>query len=233
MMNLESLVIPLMTGTVAGLMHTLSGPDHLAAVAPLAAQKRQAAWRLGFRWGVGHASGVLAVGLLSLWFREILPLDTLSFWGERMVGIVLIGIGLWGLRRVLNQRAHQHAHEHDGMSHAHFHLHDHLSLHDPTHPAGSRHVHSHAALAIGVLHGLAGSSHLFGVLPALAFPSNVESVTFLIAFGGGTVAAMSLFSSLVGELFGRCAIRGISTYQAVMTACSLVALAVGGYWLLP
>ena len=33
------------------------------------------------------------------------------------------------------------------------------------------HAHSHAgaSFAMGTIHGLAGSSHLFGVLPALAF----------------------------------------------------------------
>jgi len=58
-------VLAILTGLLAGGVHVLSGPDHLAAVAPLAVQDRSA-WRSGLRWGLGHSSGVLLVGVLSL-----------------------------------------------------------------------------------------------------------------------------------------------------------------------
>ena len=37
------------TGLLAGCFHVLSGPDHLAAVAPLALSSRTRAWREGWR----------------------------------------------------------------------------------------------------------------------------------------------------------------------------------------
>ena len=42
---------------------------------------------------------------------------------------------------------------------------------------------SGASFAMGTLHGLAGSSHLFGVLPALAFSTRADSMLYLAGFG--------------------------------------------------
>ena len=53
-------------GFLAGFVHVLSGPDHLAAIAPYAVDGKSRAWRTGVRWGLGHAAGVLGVGLLVL-----------------------------------------------------------------------------------------------------------------------------------------------------------------------
>ena len=92
----------LVTGALAGLFHVLSGPDHLAAVAPLAVDGRRKGWIAGWTWGLGHASGVVVVALLGVLLRELLPpIDILSAWSERVVGAALIGIGLWALSRCL------------------------------------------------------------------------------------------------------------------------------------
>ena len=48
-------------GLAAGSIHVLAGPDHLAAVAPLAAERETRPWRAGLLWGVGHAAGVVVV----------------------------------------------------------------------------------------------------------------------------------------------------------------------------
>ena len=66
-------------GLAAGLLHVFSGPDHLAAVAPLAADaERRRQWRTGLQWGIGHTTGVLLIALLLLLLRERLPLDLIS-----------------------------------------------------------------------------------------------------------------------------------------------------------
>ena len=56
-------------GLLAGAAHVLSGPDHLAGVAPLAADRPAAtgaAWpaRIGATWGLGHGLGVAILGVL-------------------------------------------------------------------------------------------------------------------------------------------------------------------------
>jgi hypothetical protein len=69
----------------------------------LAVEDGRRGWFAGWTWGFGHASGVVVVALLAIVVRDLLPpVDILSAWGERVVGIALIAIGLWALRRGLN-----------------------------------------------------------------------------------------------------------------------------------
>jgi acyl-CoA thioesterase len=92
------------------------------------------------------------IGLLSLWLRDWLPVDLLSSWGERLVGVMLFGIGLWALRRALKHNVHAHEHEHDGDMHVHLHTHGHTQA--THHDRNDAHQHTHAAFGIGILHGL-------------------------------------------------------------------------------
>jgi ABC-type nickel/cobalt efflux system permease component RcnA len=222
------MIVALIGGWIAGMLHVWSGPDHLAAIAPLAARRPRRAWVSGARWGFGHSAGVAAVGLLSLWLRDLLPVNLLSSWGERLVGVMLFGIGLWGLRKAFNKKVHSHEHQHDGERHLHVHVH---SKHVP-HQRAEAHGHSHAAFGIGILHGLAGSSHFLGVLPILAFPTTAQAVTYLGAFGLGTVVSMAAFSSVVGLVAARCSIGGDRAYRRMMAVCSVAAIGVGCFWLL-
>ena len=43
---------------------------------------------------------------------------------------------------------------------------------------------------MGVLHGVAGTSHFLGVLPALAMPTRAAALVYIAAFGGGSILAM-------------------------------------------
>jgi ABC-type nickel/cobalt efflux system permease component RcnA len=225
---MTTLIVPALSGLAAGFVHVLSGPDHLAAVAPLAVEARDGYWRPGFTWGLGHTGGVLLVGLLALLFRELLPVELLSSWGERMVGVVLIGIGLWGIRRAASLTVHVHEHTHDGVRHAHVHAHS-----PGAHPPAASHPHAHtrAAFAVGVLHGLAGSSHLLGVLPALAFDTRAASLAYLAAFGVATIGTMTGFGGLLGLFAERARAGGAGLYRRVLYACSIAAIIVGIGWL--
>ena len=220
-------MISVFTGLMAGTFHVLSGPDHLAAVAPLATRGHRHAWVTGLRWGLGHSTGVILVGLLSLLLRDLLPIDLISGWSERLVGVLLIGIGLWGLRKTFSRQLHAHEHVHGDERHLHLHLHAPREKHNVL-----VHQHTHAAFGIGTLHGLAGSSHFLGVLPALAFHDTLEAVSYLVFYGLGTIIAMTSFSSIIGLVAARLSIGGVKAYRGMMLACSIAAVATGGYWLL-
>jgi ABC-type nickel/cobalt efflux system permease component RcnA len=222
-------MIAAITGLIAGIVHVWSGPDHLAAIAPLAVRKPRQAWAPGARWGLGHSAGVAVVGLLSLWLRDLLPVNLLSTWGERFVGVMLVGIGAWALRKAL--RVHVHEHEHDGDRHVHIHAHTHgrQTAHER---AEAHHHHTHAAFGIGILHGLAGSSHFLVVLPSLAFPTFSQALAYLLCFGAGTVLSMAAFSSVMGLLASRCAAGSAKIYRGLMTVCATTAIAVGCFWLI-
>lgn len=183
--------VAVMAGFMAGLVHVLSGPDHLAAVAPLAGNK-SGGWRAGLQWGFGHCAGVLLIGVLALVFREILPLDEVSSSAEKLVGLILIGVGAWGICK--------------GFS-------------------GRPKVAARAAFAIGTVHGLAGGSHLIGVVPALLFPAPVAACAYFTAFAAGTIAAMAGFSWLIAGVPQR-------FYRTTVLASSCAAVVIGFYWLI-
>jgi hypothetical protein len=207
---------------VAGLVHVLTGPDHLAAVAPLAAADRARGWLAGWTWGIGHASGVVVVAVLAILLRDLLPpIDVLSSWGERLVGVALIAIGIWGLRRSL--RIGVAPHTHGPYSHQHMHV--------QAGPHWMRRLgHAHASFYMGVLHGVAGSSHFLGVLPALALPTRAASLVYIAAFGVGTVLAMTGFAAVVGSAGGHLH-PGTTGYRRLMMTAAVMALAVGSWWL--
>src|SRR5437879_2653865 len=218
-------MIAALAGLVAGTLHVWSGPDHLAAIAPLAVRRPERAWRPGVRWGLGHSAGVAVVGLLSLWLRDLLPLKLISSWGERFVGVLLFAIGIWALRKAF--KIHAHEHEHHGERHIHLHAHSPRVTHDQA----QAHQHTHAAFGIGILHGLAGSSHFLGVLPILALPTRIEALASLVTFGSGTVVAMAGFSWVMGLMASRLAHRGTQVYRGLMGSCAVAAMTVGCYWL--
>ena len=98
-----------LAGIAAGLIHVVSGPDHLAAVAPLAVDRDRPQWRAGLQWGLGHTAGVLLIGALLISFRELLPIDRISGAGERIVGAALLVVAVWAFARARSARPHVHA----------------------------------------------------------------------------------------------------------------------------
>jgi hypothetical protein len=224
-LNQASALLIVAAGIGAGLVHVFSGPDHLAAIAPLALKRQRGAWLTGLRWGMGHASGVIFVGVLSLILRGLLPVDLISSWSDRLVGALLIGIGLWTLRKAL--LIHTHTHAHEGESHAHIHIH---GRNNAKAHSVKRHVHTHAAFGIGTLHGLSGSSHFLAIIPALAMPSTALAIIYLACYGVGTVLAMMLFASAINSFSMRVA-GTAKVYRGFMFACSGLAVTIGCVWL--
>lgn len=214
-------------GLAAGLLHVFSGPDHLAAIAPLAADgdrpppprlrrgraealraKAGGQWKAGLQWGIGHTTGVLLIAFLLLLLREQLPLDAISGHSEQIVGVMLIGVGSWGIWRAMRLGLHPHGHSHVAPV-----------------------PHAGASFAMGTIHGLAGSSHLFGVLPALALPNRQASMLYLAGFGLGAIAGMTAFAAVMGLLSHRLGRRNPRGYSGLLYASSAAALVVGGFWL--
>jgi sulfite exporter TauE/SafE len=191
----------LFAGLAAGLLHVFSGPDHLAAIAPLAVDGERGNWKAGLQWGIGHTTGVLLIAVLLLVLRDQLPLDAISANSERLVGVLLIGVGGWGAWRAM--RPHAHAAK----------------------------PHTAASFVMGTVHGFAGSSHLFGVLPALAMPSRESSALYLAGFGLGAIAGMTAFAAAMGLMSHRLGRRHSRSYSGLLYASSAAALVVGGVWL--
>ena len=59
---------------------------------------------IGFGWGPDEVSPQRAVHLELVAFRELLPMQALSAWSERLVGVALVAVGFWGLWRARSPR---------------------------------------------------------------------------------------------------------------------------------
>jgi nickel/cobalt exporter len=93
-------ILPALAGLTAGATHALSGPDHLAAVLPLASEAPERGPLIGLSWGLGHGAGTVLLAVIAMGLRVQLDLDALGSGAEALIGLVLIGTGLWALRRV-------------------------------------------------------------------------------------------------------------------------------------
>jgi hypothetical protein len=216
-------MLVVLTATLAGVVHVLTGPDHMAAVAPLAIADRRRGWLAGWTWGLGHASGVVVVAVLAVLLRDLLPpLAFISWWGEKLVGGALVAIGLWAFRHAYDVGASPH--EHHGVRHAHVHVRGGSVL-------GRRLGHSHAAFAMGTLHGIAGTSHFLGVLPALALPTRAAALGYIVTFGAATVAAMTAFAGVVGLAATNTEIRNTGAHRLLVCTGATVAILVGVFWM--
>ena len=111
-------------------MHVLTGPDHLSALATLSAavSERRQAFFLGVRWGIGHSTGLLLVGVIlivqdavtyhknnnegddddssqSTTTTTIEVPDSISHLFESLVGVFMLLLGCYGIRQA-NERKH-------------------------------------------------------------------------------------------------------------------------------
>lgn len=211
------------TGLVAGCLHVFSGPDHLAALAPMAIRDKRKAIGLGALWGLGHGMAVSVVASLALMAKHVINVQAISAWSEFLVGLLLVVVGLWAIRRALQLVVHSHGHDHNHDSHGHAHLHVHVgSEHDPATHQG----HSHAALGIGFLHGAAGTGHLFGVIPALALPP-AQAAVYVAAYLCAAVGSMALFGGLLGKIAD---VGGQGTMRSLMMGSGACAVGIGVFW---
>ena len=184
----------LVLGMLLGMKHATEA-DHLAAVATLATRQGSLhqTLRQGVAWGVGHTATLMLFGGAVLGLGHAIS-PALERALETAVGAMLVGLGIDVLRRLAHDRIHFHAHRH-AASGAHFHAHGHRG--EGPHQA-SAHRHAHGgwpirALAVGVMHGLAGSAALV-VLAMQSMPSAALGLGYIALFGLGSIAGMALLS---------------------------------------
>jgi len=222
-------------GLIASILHVLTGPDHLAAVMPFAIESKRKAWKIGLFWGIGHLIGMLSIGILFLIFKDLIPVEKISNYSEQIVGVVLIGIGLWSFYRIFYQRKnHKHLHIHSENTPI-IHKHEHEHLHEQSH----HHKHkkdlkqsNFASLSIGFLHGLAGISHFLLFLPVLGFDSQSDSMFYVFGFMAGIIIAMTTFAIVIGKMSSSIK-NGHNEvlFKGIRLAGGLFAVIIGIYWL--
>jgi len=227
------LTFPLFAGIIAALLHVISGPDHLAAVTPFAIESKKKAWKVGLFWGIGHLLGMLSIGVLFLFFKELIPIEKISEQSEKFVGIVLIILGLWIFFKIFKEdKKHKHTHVHSNVNpiiHEHGHLHNSENTHNHKHPNLKQ--GNIASLSVGFVHGLAGIAHFVLFLPVIGFTSTIDSVKYIIGFAIGTLLAMVAFAMVIGNISAYSKRDHNETFfKGIRLAGGLFALVIGVYW---
>ncbi len=187
-------------GLASGVRHATE-PDHLAAVSTLVAQQRSAknSMRFAATWGLGHGLMLLVVGGVLLTLRAHMP-RALEESFELAVGVMLVFLGARALQQAFHAREpHSHARP-----------------------------HALRPLAIGVLHGLAGSGAL-AALAATRSPSLASGLLFLGLYGAGAMLGMAGLAGIAGVPLARL-LHADRAGRIVLTATGALSLLMGLGW---
>ncbi len=211
-----SLVSILAVGFFLGMRHATDA-DHVIAVSTILSRYREArrALWLGFFWGLGHTLTIFIVGAAIIFMGLVIsPRLELSL--ELSVGVMLAFLGaanlasflrsardLSGSSRDSSPVAHSRAHSHGDYVHSHPHSHaPEVHSHPPDQTPlafldrklGGLNLYQHLRpLTVGVVHGLAGSAAV-ALLVLAAIPDSRWTIAYLLVFGAGTIAGMTLIT---------------------------------------
>jgi high-affinity nickel permease len=172
---------------VLGLRHA-TDPDHLAAVTTLVAAGKErgkaVAARLGFAWGLGHATTLFAFGVPIVLFKTYLP-EPVQQGAETTIGFVIVALAVWLLvrwrRGIFRLDPHEHAH-------------------------GARARSPLQAFAIGLVHGMGGSAGV-GILLLAAIHDRALAVVALGLFAFFTAVSMAILSTGFGLTLSSAPVR--------------------------
>jgi high-affinity nickel permease len=223
---MTSLLSVILFGFFLGMRHA-TDPDHVIAVATIGSQQRSIAGGalIGVLWGVGHTLTIVAVGTAIILFGVVIsPRVGLSM--ELAVGLMLILLGilsLTGARRPMTEGARPPAH---GSHH-----------HGPAHEAIARGRLDRALgslgpsrilrpFIVGIVHGLAGSASI-ALLVLAAIRDPLWAAMYLLVFGAGTIAGMTLITGLMVWPLAHIRRRSATVRRRLTTATGVLSLALG------
>ena len=186
-------------GFLLGLKHATDA-DHVVAITTIVSREksfRRAAW-IGGLWGIGHSLTVFLVGGALVIFRIAMP-PRVGLALEFGVALMLIMLGFNNLRP---GAAVPHTHD------------------VPLKFNGIR------PIAIGVVHGLAGSAAA-ALLVLAAIPETSYALAYLFIFGVGTIAGMTLITAMLAAPSVYAADRVVRLQHGIRFAAGALSLAFG------
>ena len=207
-------------GLAAGCLHTLAGADHLAALTPLTIGRTHfSATLLGALWGFGHSTGQLILGLLMVVlkdrFQQLVP--ALSKWGGTTVGLTLLAIGALGVYESFFEEHHDDKDDESSLE---------------KNGKEDKKSFGLATFATGIIYGLQPDA-LFVIIPALALPTKLAAIAYILMFVFGTVAAMGAYAGLIGATSQAIQKTNSGLNSNLSGAASAIAILIGFGILLP
>jgi high-affinity nickel-transport protein len=209
----------ILLGLSLGMRHA-TDPDHVVAVATIVSRERTTLHGaiIGALWGLGHTVTILIVGAMIILLKLTIP-PALGLTMELSVAFMLIILGVLNLTGLLRRTIEWLAiRSHGPGAHAHA-IFGRVLIH--THDAGGESAirrkglasgwvpqwcqrlgmfHVLRPLAVGVVHGLAGSAAVaLLVLTTISQPR--WAIGYLLVFGIGTIIGMMLITAAIALPF--------------------------------
>jgi hypothetical protein len=208
-------VLVMGVAVLLGLRHA-TDPDHLTAVTTLVAGEgrptSRGAARLGFAWGLGHATTLSVLGLPIVLAGDYLP-ESVQRGAEAVIGFVIMGLAarlLWRWRGGALRTATD--------------AHGAVSL-ESARPARS----PLQAYGIGCIHGIGGSAGV-GVLLLASIPNHLEGIAALLLFAAFTAVSMAIASTGFGYTLSRGPV--LARFMRVAPVLGVASLAFGAWYVL-
>jgi high-affinity nickel-transport protein len=243
-----NLVSLLFLGLLLGVRHA-TDPDHVVAIATIVSRQRnlRGSAMIGAVWGLGHTLTILAVGGAIILFGVVIP-PRLGLAMEFSVGIMLILLGaltLTGMGGVIRQAALLVRGTPHPTDHVHAHG-DYVHRHPPS-VAGEDHGHREDStplarldarfgglrlyvwlrpLAVGIIHGLAGSAAV-ALLVLTLVRDPVWAIAYLFLFGVGTIGGMMAITLALSAPFAFTSSSLPRLNVRLRTAAGLISFAFG------
>jgi hypothetical protein len=191
-------------GFVLGMRHA-TDPDHVIAVSTIVSKQR------------GHTLTIFAVGVAIILFKVAIP-ARLGLSMEFSVGLMLVLLGVLNLSGVLARLASSFSHNHN--------LYDLETVSVPALAAGTAPNHPHPAhlwnfarpMAVGIVHGLAGSAAI-ALLVMTTIQDPFWEIIYILIFGLGTIAGMMVITACIALPFAYTS-RRFSTWNRGMVYAS-------------
>jgi ABC-type nickel/cobalt efflux system permease component RcnA len=235
-MNMAQLLSMALLGFFLGMRHA-TDPDHVIAVTTVVSRERRVgrAAGIGILWGLGHTVTIFLVGGAILIFDVVIP-PRIGLTMEFSVAVMLVLLGVLSLAPLVRSlrsassrdAAEVHALAHRDFGHGHAHGHGpegHGHAENATPVAGLDRSFGRLSLyqalrplAIGVVHGLAGSAAV-ALLVLATIRDATLGVIYLGVFGIGTIAGMMLITAAIGLPFAYTS-RRLSGFNRSLGAAS-------------
>jgi high-affinity nickel-transport protein len=234
-----------MLGFFLGMRHA-TDPDHVVAVTTIVSRERTMlhAALIGGLWGLGHTFTILVVGSAIILFKVTIP-ARLGLGMELCVAFMLILLGVlnltgimrraieWITLRRLGPGAHTHfimgrwmAHTHDEDGEPIFANRKSTIAWAPPWWKNLGMFHIARPLAVGIVHGLAGSAAV-ALLVLTTIQRPAWAIAYLLIFGLGTVAGMMLITAAIALPFAYTVQNFMNLNRGLAMASGVVSLCFG------
>jgi len=225
-----TLIALLSAGFGLGLLHAFDA-DHIMAVSSLSSRQDKIRPLVSLRktltfclhWAAGHGLVLLLLSLLVFGLGISIP-ESLAHWAERLVGVLLIVLGVWIIVQIFRTRLQLQVHQHGTMTHMHL-------TRPNSDKTAAKAEHDHTPVLVGITHGIAGSAPVLALVTLQAGDKLHLAISYVLLFSLGVACSMFCFGLALSRLQ-----HWLQHYsQRLLNYCrftlGLGAIGLGGLWI--